>query len=182
MYKVFLFENKLILFDKSDKEFREKYGKNYEQVTIIKDHDNINTVMEKLARQYKLETVIDTNKRPWWGWYNLDEEGRKEVIRKRSESLKKYVKTEEHRANLSKAGKKYKHRLGKTHTPEARARIAQKRLGISSGTKGKKWMYNPDTGEETLGFELKEGYFWGRMPGFGDIHKGNKYNVKRRPR
>lgn len=180
MYKVFLFENKLILFDKSDKEFREKYGKNFEQVSIIKDHDNIVPVMEKLGRQYRLETVIDTNKRPWWGWYNLDEEGQKEVNRKRSESLKKYVKTEEHRSRLSETAKKYRNHAGKKHSEETKARIAQKRLGISSGTKGKKWMYNPDTGEESLGFELKEGYFWGRMPGFGDIHKGNNYNKFKR--
>lgn len=180
MYKVFLCNNQLILFDKSDKEFREKYGKNFEQVSIIKDHNNIDAVLEKLHKQYKLEVVKDTTKRPWWGWYNLDEEGRKEVIRKRSESLKKYVKTEEHRASLSKTAKKYRHFAGKTHSEEFKARLSQRKKGVSSPTKGMKWMYNPDTGEETLGFELKEGYFWGRTPEFGDIHRGNKYRVKRR--
>lgn len=169
MYKVFLCDNKLILFDKTDKEFREKYGKNFEQVTIIKDHRNIDAVLEKISRQYKKEVVKDTTKRPWWGWYNLDEEGQKEVNRKRAESLKKYVKTEEHRANLSKTAKKYKHFKGKKHSEEFKARLSQRKKGISSATKGMKWMYNPDTDHEALGFELKEGYFWGRKPEMREI-------------
>ena len=178
MYKVFLCNDKLILFDKTDKDFREKYGKNFEQVTIIKDHKNIDAVMEKLSRQYQKEVVKDTTKRPWWGWYNLDEEGQKEVNRKRAESLKKYVKTEEHRANLSKTAKKYRHFKGKKHSEEFKARLSQRKKGVSSPTKGMKWMYDPDTGLETLGHELKEGHFWGRKPEFSDNDLGRKPKKK----
>jgi hypothetical protein len=174
MYKVFLCDNKLILFDKTDKDFREKYGKNFEQVTIIKDYRNIDAVLDKLSRQYRLEAVKDTTKRPWWGWYNLDEEGQREVNRKRAESLKNYVKTEEHRANLSKTAKKYRHFKGKKHSEEFKARLSQQRMGISSPTKGMKWMYNPDTGIETLSHELKEGHFWGRNPEFRDNDRGRR--------
>ncbi len=171
MYKVYLFNNQLILFDKSDKEFREKYGRNFEQVTIIKDHKNIDIVLEKLKKQYKLEVVKDTTKRPWWGWYNLSDEEQKEIIKKRSLSLKEYVKTEEHRANLSLRARKYKHFKGKKHTEEFKARISQRKKGISSPTKGMKWMYNPDTCHEMLGHELKEGYYWGRNPEIGILLK-----------
>lgn len=171
MYKVYLYNNQLILFDKSDKEFRDKYGRQFEQVTIIKDHKNIDTVLEKLKKQYKLDVVKDTTKRPWWGWYNLNDEEQKEVIRKRSESLKKYVKTEEHRANLSATARKYRHFKGKTHSDEYKARLSQQKTGISSPTKGMKWMYNPYTYEECLGYELKEGFFWGRTPEISDMLK-----------
>lgn len=169
MYKVFLCNNKLILFDKSDKEFREKYGKLFEQITIIKDHKNIDAVLEKLHKQFKLDIVTDTTKRPWWGWYNLDDEQQKEVIRKRSESLKNYVKTDEHRARLAAKAKRYKHFKGKHHSEEFKARLSQRKKGISSPTKGMKWIYNPLTGEEKLSKELIEGFYWGRNPEIGDV-------------
>lgn len=180
MYKVFLYNNQLILYDKSDKEFREKYGKNFEQITIIKDHKNIDLVLSKLKSQYKKEILIDTTKRPWWGWYNLDEEKQKEVIKKRSESLKYYVKTEEHRARLSAKAKRYRHFKGKHHSEEFKARLSQRKKGISSPTKGMKWMYNPDTGEEKLSHNLLDGFYWGRMPEMGMILKYSNKTRRRR--
>lgn len=168
MYRVFLLKSQLIVFDKPEKEFKAKYGTGYEQVSIIKDYDNIDAVLEKLTRTYRAEVVRDYRIKVEWGWSYWSDEMKQDIIRKRSESLKKYVKTDEHRAKISHKAKKYKNFAGKKHSEDTKRKMSFKKKGIPSATKGMKWMYNPDTGEEKLGKELLEGYFWGRSPELED--------------
>lgn len=168
MYRIFLLKNQLIIFDKTEKEFKAKYGTGYEQLTIVKDYDNIEPVVEKLAKTYRAEIVQDYKVKMKWGWAFWSDELKKEIVKKRSETLKSYVKTEQHRARLSARAKKYRHMAGKKHSEETKKQMSLRKLGSPSPNKGARWMYNPDTGEEKMGKELVEGYFWGRRPDYKD--------------
>ncbi len=174
MFRVFLLKNQLVVYDKSEKEFKAKYGSGYEQITIIKDYDNIDPVIEKLAKTYRAEIVRDYKIKMKWGWAFWSDELKKEIVKKRSESLKSYVKTEQHRAKLAAKAKKYRHFAGKEHTEQTKAQISFKKKGMKSHLKGTKWMYNPDTGEEKMGKELIEGFFWGRSPEAKDYIKNTR--------
>jgi hypothetical protein len=53
MLRVFLFDRSFYVYDKSEKDFREKYGRSYEQVGIINDMDNLDPVLNKLTKTYR---------------------------------------------------------------------------------------------------------------------------------
>jgi hypothetical protein len=173
MFRVFLIKDSLIVYDKSEKEFRQKYGNTYEQVSIIKDSDNIDKVTEKLLRQYNASEIeLDFKVKKVFGWKLYDEQAKQEVFKKISKALKRYVKTEEHRRNLSAGCKHMKSFLGKKHTEETKLKMRVKHLG-KDVIKGRMWMYNPITGEEKRGYELLPNMIWGRSP-------ENRDNFKRR--
>ena len=183
MFRVFLLKNQLIVFDKSEKEFKVKYGSGYEQVSIVKEYNNIDTVVEKLALTYKAEIVRDYKIKKKWGWLYLSPEQKQQIIIKRSQSLKdNYVKTEQHRANLSVKAKRYRHMSGKQHSEETKKQMSLRKLGSTPGNKGMKWMYNPDTGEEKMARELIEGYFWGRGPESKEYLSRGAHNTYRKKR
>lgn len=174
MFRVFLLKNQLIVFDKTEKEFKAKYGSGYEQVSIIKDYDNIEPVVEKLARTYKAEIVQDYRIKKKWGWAFWSDELKKEIIEKRSRSLKHYVKTEQHRARLAEKAKKSRNFTGKKHSEQTKAQMSFKKQNTIGPNKGRRWMYNPDTCEEKMGMDLIEGFFWGRSPEAKDYIKNTR--------
>ena len=164
MFRVFLCDNKLYVFDKSEKEFRARYGNQYEQVSIIRDYDNIEAATDKLLKQYRVqEIILDCKIKRTYGWNYFSEEKQAEISAKISRALKRYIKTEEHKKNLSSGCKHFKSFLGKKHTERTKARIAFMRLG-KDPIKGKRWMHNPYTGEEKRGHTLLPGMLWGRSP------------------
>ena len=164
MFRVFLLNNSLIVFDKSEKDFRVKYGNNFEQVSIIKNQDNIELATGKLLKQYRVQEVImDCKLKKKCTWQVWDEETRINAAKKISNALKRYIKTREHRENLSKGCKHFKSFLGKRHTERTKARIRFMRLGRNN-IAGLKWMHNPYTGEQRRGKELLPGMLWGRGP------------------
>jgi len=168
MLRVYLLNNeKIYITDKTEKKFKAKFGNMFEQVSVIKDMRNIYIVQDKLSKTYKKEVIIDIYRtRLFWGL--VSEEKVKEIGKLISERHKGVPKSEEHRAKLSEAGKKYRNRAGKKHTEEAKARIGWKRRGIGTTT-GRRWMYNPTTDEEKLGHTLIEGFYWGRSAGSRDV-------------
>lgn len=180
MFRVFLFNNSLIVFDKSEKDFRQKYGNNFEQVSIIKDQGNIELVTDKILRQYKAnEVVLDCKLKKKCSWQVWDEAMRINVAKKISSSLKRYIKTKEHRENLSIGCKHFKSFLGKKHTGDTKARIAFMRLG-KDNIRGKKWMHNPYTGEEKRDYTLQSGMLWGRSPEIKDYLRNQARSSKTR--
>lgn len=162
MYRIYLINNQVVVFDKPEKELREKYGNSFEQIGTIKDQDNIDLVTGKLAKTYNAsDIVLDCKIKKKFGWKFWDKNTQELIRRKISEALKKYEKTEEHRANLSKGLKHVKNFKGKKHTEETKARQAWANRGRDP-IKGKMWMHDPFTGKEKRGYELEKGMVWGR--------------------
>lgn len=178
MFKIFYCNNSLIVFDKSDKEFRTKYGNKFEQVSVIKDIENIDSVTKKLQKQYNCSEVVhDYKVKKKFHWKYFTPERIVEVKKKLSESLKQYVKTEEHKKNLSIGSKNKRNFLGKKHSEETKKRYAEKRKTWDP-INGRKWMHNPYTGEEKRGFELLPGMLWGRSPELGEFYKSSPVHKK----
>lgn len=163
MFRVFLHNDNLIVFDKSEKEFRQKYGNQFEQVTIIKDQDNIDSVTEKLKRQYNSKEVIkDCKIKKKFGWSHFSEEIKNKIREYNSIAMTRYKRTEEHGQAISRA-KKGKSIKGHPTSEYTKKLIAFKKLGVDP-IKGRKWMHNPISGKEKRGYELEEGMIWGRSP------------------
>ena len=168
MFRIYLVNKVLVVYDKSEKEFREKYGNSFEQISVVKDQDNIEPVTNKLKQTYKAtDVLLDCKIKKKFGWKFWDKETQELIRKKISEALKNYEKTEEHRANLSKGLKHVKNFKGKKHTEETKARLAWANKG-KNPIKNKKWMYNPITGEERRAEELLPGMIWGRNPELKD--------------
>jgi len=165
MFRVFLHHDNLIVFDKSEKEFRQKYGNQFEQVTIIKDQDNIDSVTEKLKRQYNCKEIVkDCKIKRKFGWSHFSQAIKEKIRLHNSIALKRYVKTKEHGENVSKAKKG---KPGKFIPRSAKTRklisIVKKKNAVDP-IKGRKWMHDPITGKEKRAYELEEGMVWGRSP------------------
>lgn len=164
MYRIYLINNQIIVFDKPEKELKEKYGNLFEQIGTVKDQDNIDSVANKLLLSYKAsEIILDCKIKKKFGWKYWDDETKQLNRKKISESLKKYKKTDEHKKNLSKSAKNISRFAGKKHTEETKARQSWANRGRDP-IKGKKWMFNPITGKEKRGYELEPGMHWGRNP------------------
>lgn len=167
MFKVFLIDKRLIVFDKTDKEFRAKYGNNFEQVSIIKEQDNIDPVCEKLARQYKAVVEKDCHIKKKLGWKYWSEEMKQQISKNISIALKRYKRTKEHSESISRYRKGKSIFEGHNHTEHSKKLIAFARRG-KDPIQGRKWMHNPYTGKEKRGYELEEGMIWGRSPEAAD--------------
>lgn len=163
MFKVFLIDKRLIVFDKTEKEFRLKYGNNYEQVSVIKEQDNIDPVCEKLARQYKAEIEKDCHIKKKLGWKYWSEEMKKQISENISFALKRYKRTKEHSESISRYRKGKSIFEGQQHSEYSKKLISFARKG-KDPIQGRRWMHNPITGKEKRGYELEEGMIWGRSP------------------
>lgn len=163
MLRLYLVQDKIYITDKTEKEFRVDH-KMYEQISILKNADNVDIILDKIIKQYKPKDVIrDYTVKMKFGWKYWSPEIQEKIRVKISESLSKYKKTDEHKRKLSLAARKYRHFAGKRHTPETKAKIAFKRMGRNPiGTR--RWMHNPITGEEKRGYVLLPQMLWGRSP------------------
>lgn len=163
MFRVYLIDKKLIVFDKTEKEFRQKYGNNFEQVTIIKDQDNIDQVTEKLSRQYKAEVEKDCHIKKKFGWKYWSDEVKERIRHNISIAMSRHVRTKEHSEAISRYRKGKSIFEGQKHSNYSKKLIAFARKG-KDPIQGRKWMHNPITGKEARGYELAEGMIWGRSP------------------
>jgi len=178
MFRIFLIEKKLIVYDKSEKEFREKYGTNYEQIFSVKDQDNIDSACEKLFKQYNAQEVVkDCHIKKKIGWKYWSDEMKKQISNNISFALKRYVRTKEHSESISKYRKGKSIFEGQKHSEHTKKLIAFARKGRDP-IQGRRWMHNPITGKERRGFELEEGMIWGRSPEAAEyiLYTKNKKN------
>lgn len=183
MYRIFLRQNSFIITDITEKDFKVKYPGMYEQIGIFKELDNLELAIEKLIKTYNPEDIHhDYHIKKKWGWKYFTEEQREEYRKRISESLKLYKKTDEHKKNLSASCKVLKNHKGKKHTSLTKARIAFTRRG-QDPIKGRKWMHNPYSGQESRGYELKPGMIWGRSPEAAEyiLEARSRTKVKRKP-
>jgi len=176
MFRIYLTEKKIVVYDKSEKEFKSKYGSSFEQISIVKDQDNIDSVTKKLQQQYKaLEIILDCKIKKKFGWKYFTEEMKESNRQKISKALKNRVVSEEHSKAIALGRKGIAIFAGKKHTEEAKRKISVGRKGRIINT-GKRWAHNPVTGDERFVFELPEGYVYGRSPESNAI---NTINLKK---
>lgn len=164
MFRIYLTNNRIVIYDKSEKEFRQQYGTIFEQVGIVKDYDNIEPAAKKLQVQYRAEDIVHDYKKKRIGVLTmLSPEKKAEVIEAIREGNKRYKRTPEHCKNISLAKKGRAFFAGKKHSQKTRSMISQRRKGVPINT-GRKWYHNPSTGEERLVLEPIEGWYPGRCP------------------
>jgi hypothetical protein len=176
MYRFILQGKKIYVFDKTDKEFRDKYGNAFEQIGVVKDRDSIDPVKEKLQKQYRAEEVImDCYLKRKCGWKYWSEETKAMVRQKMSEAKRNKTLSEYQRMRMSEAKKgQPNNHAGHKHSETTKNIQALRRKGVKT-RQGMKWCHNPITKQESAAYEnaLPEGFVWGRSPDL-EVHKNFK--------
>lgn len=177
MIRVFLFQKQLIITRKNEKEFREVFGKGSEVVEIINDEKNIDDVMVRLEKVYRVPVLIDGKfkKKLKLGWKYMTEDQRaKTVIAVKNYRTGRAWEPEvKEKIALSRAG--VGNFEGKKHKIESRIMTSLSMKGNTNAT-GLKWAHDPMTGQEKRikGDMLPEGFTWGRTAEIVDWFRGNR--------
>lgn len=176
MIRVMLCEQKLICYDKTVKEFRIKYGVQYEQVSVIKDAHNLEHVIDRLADQYKaLSIVYDCHIKKKFGWkyWSDDQKERLRALWSKQRAGRKM--SDFQKAQISKALKGRSNHTGKKHRQDTKENLALRALGHTRN-RGRRWCYDPDTKVErfVLG-DIPDGYVLGRNPDLECAKNFNSY-------
>lgn len=180
MFRIYLIDKKIVVFDKPEKELKVKYGSSFEQISVIKDQDNIDSVTKKLQQQYRAsEIILDCKIKKKFGWKYFDDELRKSISQKISNAKKGKPHSEAHKKALGESRKGIAVFAGKKHTDDAKKKISKGRQGRIINT-GKRWAHNPVTGQEKFVFELPEGFVYGRSPESNAINTRNLKNAEYR--
>jgi len=162
MIRIYLVGQALVCFDKGESEFKSKYGRNHEQVGIIKDTSNLQTVLEKLQKQYRTtELVKDVHIKRRFGWCYKTEEQKAATRQKMSEVKLGRPRRQWVKDKISEARKGKGNFTGKKHSAYAKKAIAFSRRG-KNPVEGKRWCHDPITGKELRSTELPKGFIWGR--------------------
>ena len=75
MYRSFLQNNSIIVAESTEKEFRQKYPGSYELIGSIAEYDNIEKVLARLKRDYRVTNVVnDFQTLRRFGWKYFTEE------------------------------------------------------------------------------------------------------------
>lgn len=165
MHRLIQHQNSIIVYDKSDKEFRAKYGMMGEVLTYVKDQSNLTSVITKTKNQYKIDSVImDCHIKKKFGWKYWSDDMKAHHRKLWSELKTGVPKSEYQRRRISegKKGKRGNH-SGHLHTNTTKNIISLRAMGHKRNV-GMKWCYDPYTGRERRGKELIPGYIWGRNP------------------
>jgi len=165
MYRLFHHNHCIVIYDKSDKEFKAKYGNSYEQVAFVKDDTAIAVIVERMKRQYNATTVTyDCHIKKKWGWkYFTDEQ--KASYKERWSKIRTGRPLSDHqrqRISEGKTGKRSNH-SGKAHSQSTKNVMSLRAMGHKR-INGLRWCHDPSTGKERRVRELIPGYLWGRNP------------------
>jgi hypothetical protein len=172
MYRIFLQSNKLIVVETTEKEFRQKYPGSYELIQSIAEYDNLEKVITRLQKDYRVSEVIkDYAEQKRWGWKYFTEEIKRRCIEARIGK----PRPAESNAKVSAKMKGKSNFEGRQHRTMTKIVLASKRYGKAT-IKGQKWCHHPETGKELRCFyeDLPAGFRWGRSPEVRDYLKPTK--------
>lgn len=178
MVRVYLFNKQLVISKKTEKEFREAFGRGSEVVEIINDEKNIEDVVGRLEKVYKAQVVLDGKfkKKLKLGWIYMTEDQREKTVIavKKYRTGRRWEDEVKEKISASRAGKG--NFVGKKHRLESRIMTSMSMKG-NTNSKGLKWAHDPLTGKETRlkeGSVLPEGFTWGRTSEILDWFRGNR--------
>lgn len=159
MYHFYCFnQEKIILVsDLPVDKIKKKYGIRYEILTSIKERDSIVIIKERLKRSYSQFEFIEAFTK---AKHTLTDEQRQKI----SASKLGKPRDEATRAKISAGLKGRSNFQGKQHSPETRARMAEKKLG-NDHAKDLHWAHDPRSDTEVRVKEIKDipqGYSKGR--------------------
>jgi hypothetical protein len=169
MYRVFLQSKSLIVVETTEKEFRQNYPGSYELIQAVAEYDNIEKVVARLQKDYRVQHVIhDYAQKKRWGWKYFTDEVKRRCIEARIGK----PRPAESNAKVSAKMKGTSNFQGRRHQRMTKIMIASKRYGNST-IKGQRWCHHPETGKELRRFEedLPTGFRWGRSPEVKDYLK-----------
>ena len=178
MVRCFLFDNQLIITKKNEKEFREVFGRRFEVVEIINDEKNIEDVVSKLERVYKVPVCLDGRfkKKLKLGWKYMTEAQREKTVIAVKEYRTGRAWEEEVKEKIASARAGVGNFEGKKHKIESRIMTSLSMKGNTNST-GLKWAHDPMTGKETRikeGDRLPSGFTWGRTSEMLDWIRGTR--------
>lgn len=178
MVRVYLFNKQIVISKKTEKEFREAFGRGFEVLEIINDERNIEDIVGRLQRVYKAEVVLDGKfkRKIRLGWsYMTDEQKEKTVLAvKEYRTGRAWEDEVKAKISASRAGKG--NFEGKKHRVESRIMTSLSMKG-NTNSKGLRWAHDPLTGKETRlkeGSKLPNGFTWGRTSEIVDWFRGNR--------
>lgn len=171
MYRVFLQQQKLIVVESTEREFRQKYPGSYELIQSIADYDNVDKVIERLKKDYRANEIIkDIQEKKRWGLKYFTEAIRAKWLAARIGKPRPATSN----AKVSAKMKGKSNFEGQRHKSITKIIISTKRHGKPTITEGQKWCHHPETGQEFRKKTLPEGFKWGRSPEFKDYINGTK--------
>lgn len=180
MYRLILNNNKIIVYDKTDKEFRIAYcndNSSHEQIGVVKESDNISPLVERMKKQYKVtEVVYDCHIKKKMGWKYFSEELKAYCRAKWSATRANRPLSDFQKKRISEGriGKRNNHQ-GHFHSQNTKNIMSLRAQGHKRLV-GRRWCHDPVTGKEQLVKELPEGYLLGRNP---DLNVASSFkNVK----
>jgi len=147
----------------------------HEQVQSTKSYDLIDIIIQQLHRTYPSYSVDrQYHIKKQFGWKYLTDEQREENRKKISRSLSGLLKTDEHKRKISESRKGRSNFKGKRHRDDSK-RIIMHGRGDRDPIQGRRWCFNPLTGQEKRQYELPLGYRWGRNPEWKDYLKSASF-------
>lgn len=176
MYRFFLQNNSIIVAESTEKEFRQKYPGSYELVGSIAEYDNIEKVLSRLKKDYRVTNVInDFQTLRRFGWKYFTEELQsylREAFRKAKLGKPRPLSSNQKTSRTMKGKSNFQ---GKRHTPMTKIMIASSRYGRNP-VKDMRWFHEPYSGKEIRCSELDvpPGFVLGRSPEFKDYIKTRK--------
>jgi len=154
-------KNILLITNNPLARIRDKYGSNFEIVNSIKDESHLETIKQRVVRQYPRHEVVEKLRRP----VNFTEEVREKI--RQSKLGKK--RDEATRAKISSKMKGTSNFEGKKHQESSRRKTSQTMQGYHNLGDKKHFIYNPRTNEEKRianRHQVPVGYRLGRDPEF----------------
>lgn len=164
MLRIFLLNSHIYVYDKTEKEFKDRYGPGYEQISIISNPDSLDQVLDKLRKTYKPKDVVfDFHRKKKFGWKYFDENMRAKIKDAMSKAHTGRKRDADHIAAISASRKGRGCFKGKTHSEDTKKVMSLKAKGHKRLV-GLKWCHDPKTGKERRVTELPPEFRWGRNP------------------
>lgn len=154
-------KNVLLITNHDLSKIREQYGSNFELVNSLRDVEHLDTIKQRVVRQYPRHEIVEQIKKKR-APINFTPEVREKL--RQSKLGKK--RDEETKKKISLKMKGTSNFQGKTHSDVSKRKTAMSMRG-NKNINGKKWVYNPRTDKENRienRNRIASGYRLGRDP------------------